>query len=657
MCRIAVLLTAAAIVALAAVGCSDDATTDQPQPPQSPPPATEQQRVAIQPQQQTEQPQQPEQPEQPEQAQPAQTADDQQAQPSTQQQPERAQQQEQPQQQVQQPEPETKITLGDDRPATLLLPQGVDRTEPRPLIVLLHGYSSFSAQADQYFQFSQWVDEGEFGVLFPDGTIDEIRNRFWNATPECCDIFGAKPDDVGYIKSLIEEARTLAAFDQVFAVGHSNGGFMAYRLACEDVPGLRGIVSLAGGAFANPADCRVPTPLSVLQIHGTKDAEVLYEGGRLPSHPDPDRQPVPGAKASVLRWAERAGCDLDAAEKLSPIDTDTAVDGAETSRYRYTDGCADGVRVELWTIDGGSHIPLVWGTDFTPGILEWLAQVYGLDVQLLVPSGAAEDVDTIEIGGQRPAQLLLPADRDAEPLPLILSLHGYSGEASAHDWYFGLSERIPQYRFALITPQGTTNSSGLAFWNATDACCNFDGSEVDDFGWLSALVAEAREIVDISGVHVVGYSNGGFMAYRLACAGLEGLVSIVSLAGSSFGDPDRCADAAPVSVLQIHGSADLDIPYDGSLEYEGGYPGALALTERWAQRAGCDLDQTVEPSAIDLDRILEGAETIVRRYRDGCGEGITVELWTITGADHYPFFNDEWPDRLVNWLFNESRTN
>ena len=107
-------------------------------------------------------------------------------------------------------------------------------------------------------------------MLYPDGTIDQIANQHWNATVECCDLFDAEVDDVGYLKSLIEEAHEIAAFDQIFAVGHSNGGFMAYRLACEDVPRLRAIVSLAGGAHSNASDCRVPAPLSVLQIHGNR---------------------------------------------------------------------------------------------------------------------------------------------------------------------------------------------------------------------------------------------------------------------------------------------------------------------------------------------------------------------------------------------------
>ncbi len=551
---------------------------------------------------------------------------------------------------VQRDASQTKFVLGGERPATLVVPAEADLTAPRPLILLLHGYGSFARQADEYFQLSRWIDERGFGVLYPEGTVDQFGARHWNGTEECCDIHGAEIDDVAFLKSLIEEARQIAAFDQVFAVGHSNGGFMSYRLACENVPGLTAIVSLAGSAHADAESCRVPKPLSVLQIHGTEDELVLYEGGRLPTHPDPDRQPVPSAWASVTRWAERAGCDPSAVVELEPIDTDTAVEGDETTIKRYERDCVNRTVIELWSIEGGGHIPLVWQTDFTPGILDWI------DDRYTAAKLSALEVQERVIGGERSARLQFPPGVEGEAIPLVLSLHGYSGEAAAHDWYFGLSERILEYRFALITPQGTTDSRGNAFWNATDACCNFEDTDVDDVGWLSSLVSEAKEVVDVSGVYVTGYSNGGFMAYRLACDGLHGLVAIASLAGSSFGDPQRCAEASPISVLQIHGSADLDIPYDGALQFEGGYPGATELTRRWAHRAGCDVEQAPELPGIDLEEVLDGAETSVRRYGDGCAPGITVELWTIAGADHYPSFNDDWPDRLLNWLFNESRT-
>ena len=270
---------------------------------------------------------------------------------------------------------------GGERPATLLIPWDADRSEPRPLVLLLHGYGSGGEGADAYFQFAAHVNELGFGLILPNGTEDPEGERFWNGTTECCDMLDTGVDDVGYLRGLIEEARAHAAFDKVFAVGHSNGGFMAYRLACEAIPGLAGIVSLAGGAYANADDCRVPSAVSVLQIHGNRDQVIRYEGGPLKG-PLGWTESVPGAEASVLRWAERAGCDLNAVEELTPIDTDVFVEGAETSIQRWREGCAGGTVHELWTIRGGSHVPLVWGTEFTGRILLWLNDAYTGEVTI-----------------------------------------------------------------------------------------------------------------------------------------------------------------------------------------------------------------------------------------------------------------------------------
>lgn len=270
---------------------------------------------------------------------------------------------------------------GGERPATLLIPRDADRSEPRPLVLLLHGYGSSGEGADAYFQFATHVNELGFGLVLPDGTRDPEGERFWHGTTECCDMLDTVVDDAGYLRGLIDEAGAHAAFDKVFAVGHSNGGFMAYRLACEAIPGLTAIVSLAGGTYANADDCRSPSAVSVLQIHGNRDQVIRYGGGPLKG-PLGWTESVPGAVDSVLRWAERAGCSLNASEELTPIDTDAFVEGAETSIQRWREGCAGGTVHELWTIRGGGHVPLVWGTEFTRRILLWLDGAYTGEVAI-----------------------------------------------------------------------------------------------------------------------------------------------------------------------------------------------------------------------------------------------------------------------------------
>ena len=110
-----------------------------------------------------------------------------------------------------------------------------------------------------------------------------------------------------------------------------------------------------------------------------------------------------------------------------------------------------------------------------------------------------------------------------EALPLVVSLHGYGGDFMEQDAYFGLSDLMGEYGFALLLANGTRDDEGLRFWNATDLCCGVSERKRDDAGYLRALVEAAGEYVNVERVFVVGMSNGGFMAYRLACDGMPGL--------------------------------------------------------------------------------------------------------------------------------------
>ena len=262
------------------------------------------------------------------------------------------------------------------------------------------------------------------------------------------------------------------------------------------------------------------------------------------------------------------------------------------------------------------------------------------------------DRTPIQLGGDRPATLLLPGDISA-PIPLVLLLHGYTMSAESIDRFSGISGRIETDRFALIVPDGTKNASGDRFWNATPQCCDFARQQIDDVSYLSVLVAEARNHAEFDRLYLIGYSNGGYMSYRLACEGLTGLTAIVSLAGSSFVDADRCLYGSPISVLQIHGDADMLVPYASG---GSGPPGAVELVTRWAERAGCDTDAVVELDPIDLDGLVSGPETTVQRIREGCVDGITVELWTMEGVGHVPRLTPAvFAERVLAWLLNDAR--
>lgn len=267
------------------------------------------------------------------------------------------------------------------------------------------------------------------------------------------------------------------------------------------------------------------------------------------------------------------------------------------------------------------------------------------------------DTHTVRLIGDaaRPAVLALPPSFDAERSYLLLiGLHAYGSNAWQYDQYLRLSALGNSDDLALLLPQGLKNADGSRFWNATPWCCAPQNGGVDDAAYIASLLEDAAEIVRIEQVAAVGYANGGFLAHRLACDGLDGLTAVVSLAGSSFADAERCADAAPVSVLQIHGDADDQVLYGGELG-SGGYPGALAVAHRWARRAGCDAESPADAPPLDLDRNIDGAETAVQRWTDGCADGIIVELWTIQGGGHEPDIEEAIGARIVEWLRRAAR--
>src|SRR5262245_12637533 len=87
----------------------------------------------------------------------------------------------------------------------------------------------------------------------------------------------------------------------------------------------------------------------------------------------------------------------------------------------------------------------------------------------LQPAAAA-----VTVGGGRPAVVQVPARHDPEvPIPLVVLLHGYGGDAANQEGYWRLAPLAERVPFLCVRPNGTVDTSGSRFWNATNACCNF----------------------------------------------------------------------------------------------------------------------------------------------------------------------------------------
>jgi len=253
---------------------------------------------------------------------------------------------------------------------------------------------------------------------------------------------------------------------------------------------------------------------------------------------------------------------------------------------------------------------------------------------------------TSSFGGDRPVGIL--GDPTAGATLLVL-LHGFgdSGAGMAGAW----GEAALDAGMVVLAPDGT-EVRGLRFWNATSACCDFAGTGVDDVGYLADLIDEVRTTYDLGEVAVLGFSNGAFMAHRLACERSDTVDAIVAIAGALDADLDACDPDAPVRVLSVHGDLDPVVRYAGVAPGEAppplnaGHPGAVETIRHWASVLGCGTEQAGD----ELDLEVGGEDETVPLRFEGCEAGSGAELWTVRGADHGIAFTGDGRRLVIDWI-------
>lgn len=244
---------------------------------------------------------------------------------------------------------DTIIHDGLQRSFILYIPETYNPGQAAPLVINFHGYSSNAFEQMNYGDFRDVADTAGFLLVHPMGTLDSFGNTYWNAN------WGGEVDDIGFTEALID---SLAAgysinTDRVFSTGMSNGGFMSYTLACELSNRIAAIASVTGSMNSNQAgSCNPQHPVPVMEIHGTADFVVPYNGNAF-------MEPIPEV---ITYWTGFNNCVPEPViTEIPDIDPN---DGCTAEKHYYGGG-ANGVEVIHFKIINGGH---TWpGSPFPTG--------------------------------------------------------------------------------------------------------------------------------------------------------------------------------------------------------------------------------------------------------------------------------------------------
>jgi polyhydroxybutyrate depolymerase len=238
-------------------------------------------------------------------------------------------------------------------------------------------------------------------------------------------------------------------------------------------------------------------------------------------------------------------------------------------------------------------------------------------------------------GLQREYVLYVPESYTGQDsVPLLFNFHGYGSNAYDQMEYGDFRPIADSVGFLISHPQGTDDDLGIPFWNV-----GWGDETVDDVGFTAAMIdsIDAEYNIDLERVYATGMSNGGFMSFHLACLLSEEIAAIASVTGSmSPYTYDNANPLHPMPILQIHGTADWVVPYNGGYDFT--LP-IMDVLQYWVDYDNCDPTPTITP----LPDIDPGDGSTVEHwvYDDGDNE-INVEHFKVLGGGH------DWPGSSGN---------
>ncbi len=279
-------------------------------------------------------------------------------------------------------------------------------------------------------------------------------------------------------------------------------------------------------------------------------------------------------------------------------------------------------------------LSLAWCFQFVTGCSKRLPQD-----RIVGPETYEVEMDIQANGFNRTYQIHIPPGYDSkEPLPLVVVIHGAFDTGVGMERFSGFSALADREKFLVLYPNGMGLFGYLQHWNAGHCCGKAAKDKVDDVGFLTAAIKDAcnKLNVDQSRIYMLGFSNGGMMAYRFAAERTNMLAGAAFLAASMGGreskevpewhipDPEK-----PLPVLIMHGLDDQDVPYEGGVSKRRGgtrtYWSVPDCVDFWVKMDQCS-------SVAEEKQRYKGRVTV--RSWERCSDGAEVSLWLIKNWGH-----------------------
>ena len=231
------------------------------------------------------------------------------------------------------------------------------------------------------------------------------------------------------------------------------------------------------------------------------------------------------------------------------------------------------------------------------------------------------------------------------PTPILFAFHGFGGSNNFIMNSAEFNEIADQENFIVVYPQGSLILNLLAHWNVGGFT---QISNTDDVAFVDYLISSLSEMynINLDRVYATGMSNGGFMSFLLACQLSNKIAAIASVTGSMTTQTlNECDPQREVPILQIHGTNDPVVPYNGIQEWNTPIDNVL---DYWVLNNQCSTNPDVN-DLVDINN--DNGITVQEIIYDNGLNGSMVKHFKVNGGTHVWFQNEDIDSSALIWEF------